>query len=50
MRGGVVVGVGHPVVVGVVKTDEKTESGDRLYVVQHVVTIVLDTPPKEDRE
>lgn len=39
----------RPVVVNVIKTGEKAPDGDRLYILQHIVHIVLDTPPKEDQ-
>jgi len=38
----------HPVVMNVMKTEERTPDGDRVYIVQQIVQINLMTPAKED--
>jgi hypothetical protein len=40
----------RPVVVNVVKTEEKGPTGERLYIVESFVHINLATPAKEDQE
>jgi hypothetical protein len=37
-------------VISVHKTEEKSPDGDRLYIVQSLQQITLETPPEEDRQ
>ena len=40
----------RPVILHVVRTEEKTPEGDRLYIVQNLVTMVTERPAKGDEQ
>ncbi|MBI4702050.1 MAG: hypothetical protein HY744_13005 [Deltaproteobacteria bacterium] len=40
----------RPIVLNVVRTDEKTPDGQRLYVVELATNVVLDREPKGDTQ